>query len=92
MVSFISKNDRLKNQRCSCCDRPIRLLGDQQSLSLFLGAKSTQRRGFQCVNCGQVLCNDCSHDGYLCACRCNAWVALPYLECSTSETVERKFA
>lgn len=88
MVPFISRNDRFKNPRCSCCDRRIRLLGDQQSLALFLGTKSAQRRAFQCVNCGQVLCNDCSHNGYQCACKCNAWVALPYLEDSTGEAAE----
>jgi hypothetical protein len=92
MITFISKNDRYKNRRCSCCDRRIRLLGDQQSLELFLGTKSSQRRAYKCVNCGQILCSECSHNGHQCACRCNAWVALPYLEGSTDEAVERQIA
>lgn len=92
MVSFIGKNHRFKRRRCSCCDRLIRLLGNQQRLALFLEAKSTQRRAFQCVNCGQVLCNDCSHNGYQCACRCNAWIARPYLEGSPEQAVEPRIA
>jgi len=92
MTSFISTNDRFKRQRCSCCGHRIRLLGDQRSLSLFLGVKSAQRRASLCVNCGQVLCSDCNQNGFRCACGCNAWVALPYLEGSTIEAVEHPFA
>ncbi len=92
MVSFIVKNDRFKNKRCSCCDRRIRLLGNQQRLALFLDAKSAQQRAFQCVNCGHILCNDCSHNGSQCACKSNAWVALPYLESSTEEAGELQIA
>jgi hypothetical protein len=92
MASFISINDRSKRQRCSCCGHRIRLLGDQRSLSLFLGVKSAQRRASLCMNCGRVLCSDCNQNGFRCACGCNAWVALPYLEGSTIEAVEHQFA
>ena len=92
MVAFISINDRSASQYCSCCGRRIRLLGDPQSLSLFLGVKSTQRRASRCMNCRQVLCSDCSRDSYRCACGCNAWVALPYIEYSSADAAEHQFA
>ena len=89
MVSFLRLSDHSKSQCCSCCGHWIRMLGDPQILSLFLGIKSAQRRAFQCVNCGQVLCQDCCQDGYRCACGCNAWVAVPYFEESTTEADEQ---
>lgn len=92
MVPFISLTDRSASQCCSCCGHRIRLLGDPQSLSIFLGVKSAQRRASRCMSCGQVLCSDCSRDSYRCACGCNAWVALPYLEGATAEATEHHFA
>lgn len=92
MASFISGNGRSESQHCACCDRRIRVLKDQQSLALFLIAKGAQRRALQCMNCGQVLCRDCSRNGFRCACGCNAWVALPYLEGSPVEAAEHQFA
>ena len=85
MVSYSRRNDRSRSRRCSCCDNRIRLLNDPQSLALFIGLKSAQRRAHQCMSCGQILCNDCHDNGFQCACGCNAWVALPCLEGSTVE-------
>ena len=90
MVSFTDRNQR---QRCSCCDHPIRLLEDPRSLALFLEVKSAQRRALRCMNCGQVLCGDCSSlDSFRCACGCNAWVALPYLESPAAASAEHQVA
>lgn len=73
-------------QDCFMCGRKIRLLTDHSSLIRFLGEASTQRRAFQCKNCGQVTCFECSKDNFICACNGNAWVALPYLEMETPAT------
>ena len=70
---------------CMLCGRPIKLLEDNQSLFLFLGEADVQRRGFQCVNCGKTTCYTCGKDHSHCVCGSNAWIALPYLECSVSE-------
>jgi hypothetical protein len=67
-------------QACACCGRPIRLLGDQQSLVLFLEDETLQRRAFQCINCGNLICLECREKGGMCGCRSNAWLARPYLE------------
>jgi hypothetical protein len=82
MVSNHDSADQTDRQICTCsgCGRRITLLRELQSLALYLGETSVQRRGFQCANCKQVICFECSHCGHCCTCRCNAWVALPYLE------------
>ena len=77
-----SDSDVFHWQTCTCCGRHIRLLGDQHSLALFLEEKSLQRRAFQCVNCGAVICRECRQKGLGCVCRSNAWLARPYLDLS----------
>ena len=67
-------------KRCTCCGLKIRLLGGPRSLVYFMGASSVHRRGFQCANCGQVTCYDCSTTECRCSCNSNAWVAMPYVE------------
>lgn len=74
-------------QTCGCCGRHIRLLGDQPSLALFLEAKLLQRRGFQCINCKEVICKDCREKNATCVCRCNAWIARPYLDLSVVRSI-----
>lgn len=92
MVSFISRENRYGVRRCVHCDHRIRLLGDPQSVALFLDAKSAQRRAHQCMNCGQVICSDCGRNEFRCACGCNAWVALPYLADSIAAPAGHRFA
>ena len=67
-------------KRCTCCGLKIKPLGSPGSLVYFMGASSVQRRGFQCANCGQVTCYECSATECRCTCNSNAWVAMPYLE------------
>lgn len=74
-------------QTCGYCGRRIRLLGDHRSLALFLEAKSLQRRAFQCMNCGDVICRECRENGAACVCRCNAWLARPYLDSSVVRSI-----
>jgi hypothetical protein len=92
MESFTDRNDRSERQRCSCCNHPLRLLEDPRSLALFMEVKSAQRRALRCMNCGQVICRDCRLDGFRCACGCNAWVALPYLESAAVKSTEHQVA
>ena len=79
-------------QICTCCGRRIKQLGDFQSMIYFLDHTSVQRRGFQCMNCGQVTCYDCSRDLRRCSCGSNAWVAMPYLDKMTSEAMSHSTA
>lgn len=65
---------------CCGCGKSITLLGSQESLALFFGETTVQRRGFRCMNCGQVTCFECRPHDCNCLCKSNAWVALPYLE------------
>ena len=74
-------------QTCACCGRRIRLLGDRQSLEVFLEEKLLQRRGFQCINCGNVICRECHESGAMCVCSSNAWLARPYLDISTVSAI-----
>ena len=69
-----------ESQNCINCGQRIALLDDHLNLALFLGEASAQRRGYRCMNCGQVTCFECSRKHCQCACGSNAWVALPYLE------------
>jgi len=72
--------DAMDWKRCTCCGLKIRLLGDPQNLVFFMDASTVQRRGFQCANCGQVTCYQCSAIECRCTCNSNAWVAMPYVE------------
>ena len=85
MAYSITNESRYKKPCCTFCDCRIRLLEDPQSLALFLGAKSVQRRALLCMNCGRLLCKECSQNEFWCSCGSNAWVALPYLGDSTVE-------
>jgi hypothetical protein len=73
-------------QGCSCCGRPIMQLADYRNLIRFMEKTSVQRRGFQCMNCGQITCYECSNKISRCACGSNAWVATPYVESTAKET------
>ena len=85
MAHFIFNSGRYRWQHCDGCDCRIKLLDNWQSLALFLGARTAQRRAFQCMNCGRVLCKNCSRNGFSCSCGSNAWVAVPYLEDAAAE-------
>lgn len=87
MISIANETEKTYWQACACCGHPIRLLGDPQSLELFLEEKSLQRRAFQCMNCGDVICLECRDKGAMCVCRSNAWLARPYLELFMVESV-----
>ncbi|MGD9008201.1 MAG: hypothetical protein PVG41_09775 [Desulfobacteraceae bacterium] len=80
----IPTKDR-KRQGCSSCGRPIMQLADFQSLIRFMEQTSAQRRGFQCMNCRQITCYECSNKISRCACGSNAWVATPYVESTAKE-------
>jgi hypothetical protein len=90
ILSISKETDHPYWQTCACCGRRIRLLVDQESLALFLEEKSMQRRGFQCMNCGDVICRECREIGALCACRCNAWMARPYLDLAEVRLTEHQ--
>ena len=76
----------MNTQICCCCGRPIMQLADYRSLVRFLEEASAQRRGFQCMNCRQITCCECSNKLSRCACGSNAWVATPYVESKPKET------
>ena len=76
----------INRQVCSCCGRRIMQLADYQNLIRFLEEASAQRRGFQCMNCRQITCCECSDKLRRCACGSNAWVATPYVENPPKET------
>ena len=80
MVSHHRVTDDMDWKHCMCCGQKIRILGGHRSLVFFMEVPSGQRRGFQCANCGQVTCYQCSSIECRCACNSNAWVALPYLD------------
>ena len=86
-ISNSTGTDQSFWQTCGCCGRHIRLLGDQPSLAIFLEEKSLQRRGFQCMNCNEVICRDCRENGATCTCRCNAWIPRPYLDLSVVKSI-----
>lgn len=67
-------------KRCTCCGLKIRHLKDHRGLAFLMGASSVKRRGFQCANCGEITCYECSVVECRCSCKSNAWIALPYLE------------
>lgn len=85
MAHLNGKIDREDWAACMCCGRHIKLLGNHQRVILFLGEASARRRGLRCMNCGQIACIECSGNGCRCACKGNAWVALPYLDKKTEE-------
>jgi hypothetical protein len=87
IMTISTETDQSFQQTCGCCGHHIRLLADQSSLALFLEAKSLQRRGFQCINCGEVTCKECRENGATCVCGCNAWVATPYLDLSVVRAI-----
>jgi hypothetical protein len=87
IISLSTETDPSYWQTCRCCGRHIRLLADQPSLALFLEAKSLQRRGFQCMNCKEVICKACRENGSTCVCGCNAWIARPYLDLSVVRAI-----
>jgi hypothetical protein len=88
MAYFITNIGRNAWQECTCCHHRLKLLDNWQSLAIFLGARDTRRRAFQCMNCGRVLCKDCRHSGFSCFCGSNAWVAVPYLKESMARADE----
>ncbi len=87
MITRTTPADRPNGQTCGVCGRRIRLLADPQSLTIYLEDKSLQRRAFQCINCGEVICRECREKGAACTCRSNAWLARPYLDLSVVRSI-----
>jgi hypothetical protein len=64
-------------QKCECCGVLFRLLIHSSGLPPISVRSLAQRRAYQCANCGQMVCNECSKAGFRCLCKTNAWVARP---------------
>ena len=80
MAYYFDKTRQIKCQRCIHCGQKVSLLDDRKCLSLFLSDPAVKQHGFQCMNCGHVICFQCSGRRGRCVCGSNAWVAVPCLK------------